>query len=308
MISGQTLRWRYRAYGLVIDSAMELPELAAARTEDSDAVADVTIAVGRIADNGLPPGDPQTLNWLDHDRVWFLLDGVGQFLIENGRAITIEPVAGCDPVALRVYLLGSGFGALLFQRGYLVLHANSIRVGEHCLLSIGDSGAGKSTLAAAFLARGYDVLADDVVPVDGAGRALPGFPRIKLWQDSATRLGLSTSGLPRVLPELDKFNLPVPAGDAAHPLPVHAVYHLRARPEPGIVLEPVGGMERLQMLTENTYRFHFLQGMAQRARHFSQCRDLAGRVRMVQVTRSTQGFAIDALVDAIVADFEASLP
>ena len=114
-------RWRYRAYGMVIDSAIELPELAAGETGAGEDPVDVEITVGSIASNGLPPGDSQTLNWLDRDRVWFLLDGVGQFLIEHGRSITIEPVAGRDPVALRVYLLGSGFGALLFQRGIVAL-------------------------------------------------------------------------------------------------------------------------------------------------------------------------------------------
>lgn len=295
---------RYLGYGLVIDSAMPLPELTEAPEPHGAGPADVTVTLGPIADNGLPPGDTQTLNWLAGDRLWFKLDGVGQFLIEHGRSITIQPEPGCDETSLRVFLLGSGFGGLLFQRDLLVLHGNSVRIGDGCLISVGESGAGKSTLAAGFLARGFDVLADDVVPVDAQGYAVSGFPRIKLWGETAARLGIDTHGLQRILPDLDKFNVPLPNYRPGLRLPVRSIYLLEVSDAPGVRLAPVTGMDRMSALTEHTYRFHFLQEPAQMAAHLRQCSRLAGQTRLVRVTRSSAGFELDALIDAIAADAE----
>ena len=296
---------RYLGYGLVIDSALPLPELTEATEEYRTAPADVTVALGTIAGNGLPPGDSQTLNWLDPQRLWFRLDGIGEFLIEQGRSILIQPAPGCDETALRVYLLGSGFGGLLFQRDLLVLHGNSVAVGHGCLISVGESGAGKSTLAAGFLARGLDVLADDVVPVDAEGCAVSGFPRIKLWGETARRLGIDTDGFQRILPDLDKYNVPLPNYRPGLRLPVHNIYVLEVSPLPGIRLEQVSGMDRMTELTAHTYRFHFLQEPDQLAAHLRQCSRLAGQARVVRVTRSSGGFELDALIDAILADAEA---
>ena len=249
---------RYFGYGLSIDSDLPLPELTEAPETYGDGLADVTVTLGTISDTGLPPGDTQTLNWLDGRRLWFVLQGIGQFLIEHGRSITIQPEPGCDETSLRVYLLGSGFGGLLFQRDLLVLHGNSVAVGSGCLISVGESGAGKSTLAAGFLARGLDVLADDVVPVDAQGFAVSGFPRIKLWGETARRLGIATGGFQRILPDLDKYNVPLPNYRPGLRLPAHDIYVIEVSPRPGIRLEQVSGMDRMTELTAHTYRFHFL--------------------------------------------------
>ena len=297
---------RYFGYGLIIDSVLPLPELVEISPEECAGPADVTVDLGSIADNGLPAGDTQTLNWLAPQRLWFHLEGIAQFLIEHGRSIRIQPDPGCDEASLRVYLLGSGFGGLLFQRDLLVLHGNSVRIGDACLVSVGESGAGKSTLAAGFLARGLDVLADDVVPVDAYGCAVSGFPRIKLWGETARRLGIETAGLQQILPVLDKYNVPLPRYQAGLRLPVSNIYVLEVSPDPGIRLEPVSGMERIRVLTDHTYRFHFLQEPEQLAAHLRQCSRLAGQARMVRVTRSSEGFELDALLDLIVADARAN--
>ena len=170
------------------------------------------------------------------------------------------------------------------------------------MVCVGDSGAGKSTLAAGFMQRGYDILADDVVPVDKDCSALPGFPRIKLWQDAADQLGIDTKNLRRIRPDMEKFSYPLFNQFARQPLPVRWVYILDSHNETETVVEPIVGSQKFRPLLDNTYRMVFLQGMALKAEHLQLCGKLAGQIRLARITRPEQGFELDTLIDRILSD------
>ena len=75
----------------------------------------------------------------------------------------------------------------------MTLHASAVAVDGGAVLLAGGSGAGKPSLAAAFVQRGYGLLADDIagVVVDRERRAtaLPAFPCLRLWDDALDSLG-----------------------------------------------------------------------------------------------------------------------
>ncbi|HZX32078.1 MAG TPA: hypothetical protein VFF03_12065 [Rhodocyclaceae bacterium] len=294
---------RYTAYGLSIDSQIHLPELLSFEAGDAE-TAEVTIHFGPEA--SAPPVDGHQLGpflWVTPERLWLHVPRVARFLISNGNDICIAPEPGGDEDSIRVFLLGSVFGALLLQRGQLVLHGNAIRIGDQCMVCVGRSGVGKSTLAAGFLRRGYEILADDVVPVDNECRALPGFPRIKLWQDVADRLNIDTTGLRRIRPNLEKFNYPIALTADTPPLPIRWIYILNRNPVfQEIRLESIQGLQRFHPLHNNTYRVRFLDGMGQQPEHLERCGQLAGRVRLARVTRPDNGFQLDQLIDRLLAD------
>ncbi len=293
--------YRYVALGLNIDSAIELPELGDAVRRDG--AADIVIRWGDVARFGTAGGGRRdNVRWIDSGHFWLHADAVAHYLVGNGREITVMLEPGADPSAMRLYLLGSVCGALLVQRGMLVLHGNAIRIGDACLVCVGDFGAGKSTLAAGFVKRGFEVLADDVVPIDAEGRALSGFPRIKLWRDAAERLGFSTEGRQRILPRMDKYNLPIEAFDPHQRLPVRWIYHLTKGDAPDVRIEAITGLERFGLLRDNTYRSEYLEGQAMLAGHLKQCSELARDARLARVTRPRTGFALDLLIDKLLAD------
>ena len=278
---------------------MELPELLSCEPSEAP---DVII---RRAPVGANPNDARRLGpylYAKADQFWLTVPSITRFLVRDGREIIIEPAADADDDSVRVFLLGSAFGVLLFQRRYLVLHGNALQVNGQCLVCVGNSGAGKSTLAAALLQRGYPFLADDVVPVNSNCQAVPGFPRLKLWQDSATRLGIDTAELGRIRPGMEKFNLPVAQAMAAQPLPIRWVYILNSHKRDEFEIEPIHGMARFAPLHDNTYRVRYLEGMALKAEHLQLCGQLSSRIRLVRITRPDRGFSIDALADRILAD------
>ena len=306
----------YACYGLTIVSDLALPELlgAGADVDARDpadvagvADADIRIRLGEVSSDGLPDGEQLgPFLWVTPDRLWLRVPEVARYLVSGGDSIVIAPEGDADEDSLRVFLLGSALGALLFQRGLLVLHGNAIRIDDACMVCVGPSGSGKSTLAAGLMQRGHEILADDVVPVDAACRVLPGFPRLKLWEDAASRLDIETAGLRRIRPCLEKYNYPVHDRWAGRALPVRWVYVLGSHYLPDTLFEAITGMDRFRPLRNNTYRVRFLEGMALKAEHLRLCGQLAGRVHLTRVTRPEHGFDLDDLMDRILADAAAN--
>lgn len=297
----------YRCYGLALLSEIPLPELVPGDPEREPDSAAIRILNRPVPPEGLPDSGRQLgpYLWANQDELWLRVPGVARYWVRNGQEILIDAEAGVDEDSVRVFLLGSALGALLFQRGLLVLHGNAIRVGDQCLVCVGPSGAGKSTLAAGFLKRGYGILADDVVPVDSECRALPGFPRIKLWRDAADALSIDTHPLRRIRPQLEKFNVPLDRQDLGQGLPVRWVYILKSHEQPDFRFEPIRGMARFLPLRNNTYRVRFLEGLALKGAHLALCGTLAGRIRLASITRPDRGFELDPLIDRILADIAA---
>lgn len=291
----------YRSYQLTIRSELELPELSPA--EACGGEPDLLIRFGPVGD-AEQSGHRQIgpFLWAGHGWLWLRIPRVGRFLVREGREVIIEPEPGCDADSIRVFLLGSVLGALLMQRGLLVLHGNAVRIGDRCMVCVGTSGAGKSSLAAGFFRRGHALLADDVVPVDADGRALPGIPRIKLWRDTAEHLAIDVQHLRRVRPALEKYSYPVDRQFTPEPLPIRWIYVLDSDPAEQVRLQPLLGMRRFAPLLANTYRPSMLEGLQVKPRHLQLCGTLAGQVRLARVTRPRQGFELDRLLDRLLAD------
>ena len=293
-------RTTYRCYGLVVSSELELPDLGTP-VPDATAAPDVVVRRGSLEPPAVEPG-PYGL-WRDGDRCGVLVPEVARYEARAGREIVVDAIAGADPAAVRLFVLGSMMGAVMMQRDHLVLHGTAVRVGEACAVVLGNSGAGKSTLAAELDRRGLDVLSDDVVPVDAEGRAVPGYPRIKLWSDALERLGVDPAGLERVRDKHEKFQLPLQRADL-EPLPVRWLYALERHAGEDLRLTPVHGAETFALLHEHTYRNELLQGAGPAARHLQQCAALVGVARLTRVARPAESMTVEATADAILADIE----
>ena len=136
------------------------------------------------------------------------VSGIGRFRISNAKQIAWQKAnQNIDDQDLRTFLLGSAVGALLIQRGMLVLHGNALERDGNAVVCMGHSGAGKSTLAYALMQQGWRLLADDLVAITPDGQVLPGIPRIKLWHDAAEAFGLDPEALPPIRQGINKYLL-----------------------------------------------------------------------------------------------------
>ncbi len=296
--------YHYEIYQLCVSSEIPIPELLLSEHHN----ADVSIRIVEFTED--IPADAHQLgpySWGKSQEFWLNVPDVASFYVFNGNQITVQPAAGIDLDSVRVFLLGTAMGVLMFQRQFLVLHGNAVQVGNACMVCVGKSGAGKSTLAAELNLRGYKLLADDVVPVNSAGEAMPGFPRIKLWKDSADQLNIATDTLSRIRPEMEKFSLPAFSSMADAPLPVKWIYVLHNHNRDEFIFEEIRGMQRFPVLRDNTYRAQFMEGLGWQSRHLSLCAQLSSQVRVIRVTRPNTRFAPAELADRILENLDAAI-
>lgn len=298
---------RYTCYGLLVESEVELPDLG--QPVASTGPADITIRYGELTapapDAMLPLG-----LWRDGSVCGVEVPDVGRYEARGGKEIVVDPLEDADPRAVRLFLLGSAMGATMMLRGCLVLHGNAIRVGRGAdraaAVVLGHSGSGKSTLAAEFDRRGFDVLSDDVVPVDADGLALPGYPRIKLWDDALDRLGRTTGDLERIHDDHPKFQVPLQRR-SLEPLPLRWLYVLERHADDELVVEPAHGALTFSLLHEHTYRNEMVHGADAVAEHLQQCARLVERARVNRVLRPAETMTTEATADAILADLATDL-
>jgi hypothetical protein len=295
----------FRAWGLNIASCMDLPEFLAGNGGSPDVVVDY----GAVPDSLDDVRAKGVRYQAAPGRFLLTVDGIARYLVTDGRKILIQKAAGAEDDAVRLFLQGSAFGALLHQRGVLPLHASAIRANGKAVLFCGISGAGKSTLAGAFFKRGYPVLADDICALspddDGIPMVLPGFPQIKLWADATMKLEEDVDGLRKVRQALEKYGFPIQEGFSSEPTPLDRVYILSTTNTDRFDLESVNGLEKFNALISNTYRFRFIEGLGNKPEHFNQCTAVGRHAEVRRVTRPGRGFRIEELMDIIEKDFAA---
>lgn len=233
---------------------------------------------------------------------------VARYRIAGGREIVIDPHPGVSERNLRVYLLGSAMGALLHQRGLLPLHANAVAFEGKAVAFLGHSGAGKSTLAAWFAARGHQVLCDDVCAIrfdeSGATFALPGVPRLRLWQDALARLGREASDYERSFDGQEKYDVPVAGARPDGPLPLGACYLLAGAPggdgEPDFEgISRLAARGALEALMANTYRGAFVRRIGGSERHMRQCLAIARTIPVYRADRRWGEEAFEAQAEQL---------
>lgn len=270
--------FRYRVFGLTIESAWELPLVIA----DAAATIDVRIVQSQVEDG------PSGLSV----RPWgslLVIPSVAKYRISGGALIEVEPLQDGSARNVRLYLLGSAIGALLHQRGILPLHANAIDLGGAAAMFLGHSGAGKSTLAAWFHDNGYAILADDICTVeivDGQVQATPGIPRLRLWKDALESSGRSPANYDMSFDDYEKYDVPTAIDVTDEPLPLIAIYTL-AKSSNGneTSINPLRGVNALEALIANTYRGSFLTETSDLKDHLHKCVELSRSVPIFEATR-----------------------
>jgi hypothetical protein len=277
--------WRYRYHGLLVSSEIRLPEWSAFEFTGpaSAANADADIRV-ESPDAEVPAIDGEFR---------FFAKQAGWFIVRGGREIRLIPAGPpeaneAEPAARRrrAFLLGSAWGALLYQRGALLLHASAVRVDNGAIAFCARRGFGKSTLAAVLTTLGYPLMSDDLCCIrmspDGP-RVYPSIPRFRLCGDAVAKLGWNGT-------HADFDNLPTGKYHhyAATPgvqgdLPLLRIYMLGWGPPE---IHRIRGFAALTRLTSaGTWRGAMLVRTGDPAGHFSQCAQLLREVDCFEFRR-----------------------
>lgn len=321
------MTYRYAVYGLSLCADAPIPGLFPDDESDPHDVAVHLYGVPASAD--IEPQFDHVSNFVDDGgesllRVARCRNPSGLYFRYSDDTAFLITDSGCEiwtewraPLTLEdtaTYLLGPMLGFVLRLRGVLSLHASVIEVDGQALGFMGAAGAGKSTLAAAFARKGFAVMSDDILALelrDGTFFAQPGYPRLRLWPDSARALFGTSNALPCLTPNWDKRYLALDAEPfrfQSKPRRLSAIYVLGdgGQAQPFTPVEPMNARDAmLALLKENA------QGMllsnADRAREFAAIAELVKHVPLKRLCTNDNAKYPAALANAILEDFRATM-
>lgn len=244
----------YLICGLRVDADRVLP--GAIPCEGGEA--DVTFTIGDVPENLEFPIARHTFWQFSSDMFLWRMPGLGGFVARGGAELVAQPDPGVDIADLLPFVLGTGLGALLYQRGGVVLHASAVAFEGRAYAFCGASGAGKSTLAAALCRAGAEFLSDDVtrITLDPDDRPLVHADgrRLKLTPLSIARLELGGGQGAAVRSEIEKYYV-TPPRIVGESRPLSGVYFLdfdRLTAAPRITA--LARLAAAQKLLEESYR------------------------------------------------------
>lgn len=228
-----------------------------------------------------------------------LLDaaGVARYLVCGSTSILVDPYPGADENVVRMFILSSVLAVVLHKKAILPLHAATIKVGDQCVLIAGNSGAGKSTLSLGLYHRGFEVLNDDISPVqtDESGQAVvfPGHVHLKLWRSSFEMYGYNADTYRPLRNNGDKFSFPVAREKNDTPLRVGAIIFLYKIDGAEPQCERMNGVSAFSLLQGHTARRPFLSHFQTQTEHFKICTLLANKAAILQIGRPVNIKAAD---------------
>lgn len=295
-------RHYYNANGLNFASEIAFPEMRPA-----DNIYDVTIRYGKVPEKLDNIAYQGVCTQISPGHYLLTIDGVARYLLKDGNEVTIEPFGHVNEDDVRVFFLSSVMGAICHQRGLLPLHASAIALKDSCILFAGNSATGKSTVAAAFYAKGYSLLSDDIcsISLDRQGLPVvnPGYIQLKLWADSLKLLKNVPVEPRRLRNKIDKYSVIVNNDTGIHPLPINKIYVLTNNKTGEIKVSQIRGRAKLSPIMRNTFRFYLYRRIGAIPAHLSIVNKLFYNTRVNHVSRSYRPGGIEKLVNILEKDF-----
>lgn len=272
--------------------------------------ADVAIRAGAVPDHlEDSPEDPVSRGTnYEVNSTSFLLNvpnGV-RFLVQGGNQIIYDRGDNASDKEVALFLLGSAWGALCYQRDLLPLHASGIIIGNAIHAFTGPSGAGKSTLSAALADRGFDFFTDDILIVDTRGgpdimTCYSGQKDLKLWKDALTLTQAVKGDAVRDAEGFDKFfatpncSQNVSSGSLAS-LNILTASEERASDAPS-KLSPITGGASVIQLANSVYRPHFANAIWGRKKLYTALGNIIQHVTVQKFARPFLASEFDRGVD-----------
>ena len=241
------------------------------------------------------------------------IQDVAEFEVKGGMQIRIWPAAGAKQKDIEIFLFGPAWAALCHQRGLLPLHASAILTGGAITAFAGHCGTGKSTTAACMSSLGYQVVADDILPVSFNQNIEPGawpyLRRLKLQNDSIKRLALTpTEPVSEALDKEKYFVRPKFVADDKWSR-LEQLYLLEIDPSASsISIDRITGLDAVRVLIDQTYHFQFVLGSGRFREHLELCVQLASKIHVYRLRRPPSfdiGEGLGSLICAQIQDVPA---
>lgn len=285
----------YKAFGIAIKSEFEIPELIA-----TNEIPEVSIHLGSVPDKLHEPTKKGVRYQATKDQFLLEVDNIAKYYVTSGNKITVELKKNKADKEVRLFLLGSAFGALFIQRGLLPIHGSAVKFDDKTVVFSGQSGVGKSSIAANFVKKGYQFLADDISLINEELFLLPSFPNLKIWDDILQKLKLENESLNEIRPEIKKYDLRSNISFYNKPLAVSAIFIISTKNSKGFNCEELKGIAKFNAIKNNTYRYKLVNGLEKQLEHFKILNKLLPAIKVYSVSRPQAPVLLNELSDFIL--------
>jgi hypothetical protein len=237
-------------------------------------------------------GERETRFVFQHSEEYSLIGirDVADYEIKDGRQISVWPAPGVALKDVEIYLFGQAWASLCHQRRALPLHASAIVTGEGITAFAGHSGAGKSTTGGLLHALGYELIADDILPVsfnqESIAGAWPYLRRLKLHRDPIGQLALPPSEVVSERLDAEKYFVrpKFTGGDKWRPLErLYLLDYVDSGSRPYV--EQLTGADAVRAIVDQTYLFNYILGTRQFGDHLALCSRVAAGIRVFRLCR-----------------------
>ncbi len=319
--------FRQQAYGLRIVTDVPLPELA--RLQVSAGGPTVHATLGRRFERiGLNPRwylrsrPPGGRIWLRYGKTaeGYVLSfpNLADFIVDSsGSQIVCCNASGDATIkTIRHLLIDQVLALIVNLRGREAIHATAVATHRGVCAFTGPAGSGKSTLAASFVLAGYPLVCDDCLALSegNAITALPGYPGLRLWDDSIRALGASSRNLKPVAHYTSKSRLRNHSRRAdfcSKPRRLARIYILKrarsSKRSTGVVIEDLAPADALMGLVKAAYRFD-ITDRAMLTRQFQFLSRVAERVAVKRLMVPNEFSALSDVRAAVIHDLSDRRP
>jgi hypothetical protein len=302
-----------QAYGLRIVADIPLPELTTLQPSAQGNAVRVSLA-RRCGRSRLHPKwylrsrQPGGKIWLRYGKIpgGYVLSfpHLADFVVDqSGSQIVCCNASGDATIqTIRHLLIDQVLPLIVNLRGREALHATAVAMQKGICAFTGLAGSGKSTLAASFVLSGYPLVCDDCLAVAERKTimALPGYPGLRLWDDSMRGVGATSRNLKPVAHYTGKSRWAThsrPTDFYSKPHRLARIYLLKrmrsGKRSARVLIEDLAPGEALMGLVKAAYRFDITDtAMLERQFHF-----LARVAAQVPVKRLVMPDDFSALAD-----------
>jgi hypothetical protein len=183
------------------------------------------------------------------------------------------------------------------------LHASAVAIGDGAVVFAGPRGAGKSTLLGAFVAAGYNAMADDMslieAGVDRPARlwAAPGY--LRLWPDSVRGLGFENRPASPELSWSEKLQLSLDMTAAIGARPLSAIFMLTAGEADVPAVEPIETVAAVTGLAQQFFRPHYIHALGKLAHLLPQLGRIVAATPVFRIARPAFYDQLDTVIASV---------
>lgn len=283
-----TVSSTYRAFGLTIESDLDLAGFTPATASGPP---DVRVRLG--APEGGDDGDRS---------VGARAEGVLRASV-TATEVVVEPVASADRDYVGAIVTGELFSVVLRQRGRLVLHGSCVARDGMAVGFVGESGWGKSTLAASLVARGWHLLTDDLLVVDGIDEgtpvSIPSHPSMRLSEQAIEAVDRADHERGQAHALTSKRRVDMADAFSDEPVSLGRIFVLDPRFADAHEAVPLSPRQATLQFVAHTRGQRLLHAEAVRAAHLVQCGRLAQVVPTAHLRRRFGLDEVGALCDLV---------